>query len=48
MSISNKLQTYILIKYSRNFLKLPLDHSIGLISQQVYSKKVILMVRQKI
>ena len=31
-------KTYILKRYSRNFLKLPLDHNISLISQQVFVK----------
>jgi len=34
MSRYNKLQTYILKKYSRTFLEILSDHGISLISQQ--------------
>jgi len=34
MSRYNKLQTYILKKYSRTFLEILSDHGVGLISQQ--------------
>jgi len=33
MSRYNKLQTYILKKYSRTFLEIRLDHGVSLISQ---------------
>ena len=39
----SRVQTYILKRYSRKFLKLSLDHSVGLISQHIQHQSFLLV-----